>query len=395
MAKLKPGDVDAQRKLHECEKVVRALRFASAIASHDAPEEDVAASIDLSSMSAAFWCLLCSASLTTLTAVDASYTGAQLGEGDCLSLEFVKHMIADFKAERLLHRRYAFAILLRAKALLTELPTLVDVPVPAGTHITVCGDVHGQFYDLLNVFELNGMPSEEHPYLFNGDFVDRGSFSVEVIFTLLALKCLYPTGLHLTRGNHETRAMNSIYGFEGEVRAKYSETMVKLFAQTFRCLPLGAVLGGKVFVVHGGLFSRDDVTLDELRALDRFREPPDEGPMTEMLWSDPQPMLGRAPSKRGVGVGFGADVTRAFLQRNGLQLVVRSHEVKEEGYEVTHDGLCVTIFSAPNYCDSMGNKGAFIVFNGEDMVPHFTSYTSVPHPPVRPMRYAAPMLSLM
>jgi serine/threonine-protein phosphatase 5 len=240
-------------------------------------------------------------------------------------------------------RSYAFAILLRMKALLVALPTVVDVPVPEGSHITVCGDVHGQFYDLLNIFELNGLPSEDHPYLFNGahdatdwrthararawtgtltaphrtislcapgDFVDRGSFSVEVIFTLMALKCLYPTGAHaalrpschtlpgrlsearcfgatatgvyLTRGNHETRAMNSIYGFEGEVRAKYNETMCKLFAEVFRCLPLGAVLGGKVFVVHGGLFSRDDVTLDELRTLDRFREPPDEGPMCEV-----------------------------------------------------------------------------------------------------------------
>ena len=215
------------------------------------------------------------------------------------------------------------------KALLSSLPTVVDVPVPEGAHITVCGDVHGQFYDLLNIFELNGLPSEEHPYLFNGarrepacrtrssrraltqcvarragDFVDRGSFSVEVIFTLFALKCLYPTGaeacftiacscadcmrrgpsagLHMTRGNHETRAMNSIYGFEGEVRAKYNDTMAKLFAEVFRCLPLGAVLAEKVFVVHGGLFSRDDVTLDELRTLDRFREPPDEGPMCEV-----------------------------------------------------------------------------------------------------------------
>lgn len=219
--------------------------------------------------------------------------------------------MADFKAQRSLHRRYAFAILLRARELLASLPTVVDVPVAAGRHVMVCGDVHGQFYDLLNIFELGGLPSEGHPYLFNGDFVDRGSFSVEVIFTLLALKCLYPTGLHLTRGNHETRAMNSLYGFEGEVRAKYNETMVKLFAETFRNLPLGAVLAGKVFVVHGGLFTRDDVTLDELRSLNRFREPPDEGPMCEMLWSDPQPGLGRAPSKRGVGVAFGADVTKA------------------------------------------------------------------------------------
>jgi len=90
--------------------------------------------------------------------------------------------------------RYAFAILLAAKAILAELPSVLEVPVPPGTHLTVCGDVHGQFYDLLNIFEINGLPSMENPYLFNGDFVDRGSWSLEVILTLLAFKCLYPTG---------------------------------------------------------------------------------------------------------------------------------------------------------------------------------------------------------
>jgi serine/threonine-protein phosphatase 5 len=98
--------------------------------------------------------------------------------------------------------------------------------------------------------------------------------------------------------------------------------------------------------------------------------------------------------RRGVGVAFGSDVTKGFLKRNGLELLVRSHEVKEEGFEVMHDGCCITIFSAPNYCDSMGNKGAFIRFEA-DLVPHFTSFDAVPHPPIRPMRYAAPMLSMM
>lgn len=102
-------------------------------------------------------------------------------------------------------------------------------------------------------------------------------------------------------------------------------------------------------VMHGGLFSRDDVTLQEIREIDRNRQPPDEGLMCELLWSDPQPQMGRAPSKRGVGVQFGPDVTQNFLRINSLDYIVRSHEVKNEGYEVGHDGKCITVFSAPNY----------------------------------------------
>jgi serine/threonine-protein phosphatase 5 len=129
-----------------------------------------------------------------------------------VTLEFVKAMLAAFKDEQLIHRRYAFEIILQAQAILKALPALVDVEVPAGGEITVCGDTHGQFYDLLRIFDLNGLPSEANPYLFNGDFVDRGSWSVEIILTLLAFKCLYPQHMHLTRGNHEAKSMNTIYG---------------------------------------------------------------------------------------------------------------------------------------------------------------------------------------
>ena len=242
--------------------------------------------------------------------MDSSYKGPRLEEGDVVSLPFIRAMMDHFKdggklavrraraalpprtsparataaasrEPRPRARRYALAILLQVKAVLEALPTIQEVDVAAGAHLTVCGDVHGQYYDLLNVFELNGLPSPENPYLFNGDFVDRGSWSAEVVLTLFAFKVLYPGAMHLQRGNHETKAMNTVYGFDGEVRAKLNETASKLFAEVFCCLPLGAVLGGKVFVVHGGLFSRDDVTLDELKAINRFREPPDEGPFCE------------------------------------------------------------------------------------------------------------------
>ena len=143
--------------------------------------------------------------------------------------------------------------------------------------------------------------------------------------------------------------------------------------------------------MHGGLFSKDDVTLDDIRAIDRNRQPPEDGLMCDLMWADPQPTLGRSQSKRGVGLQFGPDVTRAFLARNELEYVVRSHEVKNEGYEVMHDGKCITVFSAPNYCDTMGNKGAFINITGGNVTPRFVSYEAVEHPKIKPMAYANSM----
>lgn len=241
---------------------------------------------------------------------------------------------------------------------------------------------------MLHIFDVNGMPSDTNPYVFNGDMVDRGSCSAEVALTLFALKVLYPSSLHLARGNHESASMNKIYGFDGEVKAKYTPLLADLFRETFCALPLCHVLGGAVFVVHGGLFARDGVTLDDLRAVDRFREPPEEGLMCEALWSDPQPEPGRAPSKRGVGCQFGPDVTADFLATNGLKLVVRSHEVKEDGYSVDHPGGCVTVFSAPNYCGA-GNAAAFVKFAAPDFVPAFTRIAESHPNPVRPMAYSS------
>ncbi|MCL7035799.1 hypothetical protein MKW94_003193 [Papaver nudicaule] len=368
--KICPNDPDATKKLKECEKAVMKLKFEEAIAVHGSEKRSVAESIDFHTIE-----------------VEPQYTGARI-EGEVVTLDFVKKMLDDFKNQKSLHRRYAYQIVLQTREMLRALPSLVDVSIAEGKHFTVCGDVHGQFYDLLNIFELNGLPSEDNPYLFNGDFVDRGSFSLEVILTLFALKCMTPSGIHLARGNHESKNMNKIYGFEGEVKSKLSEAFIELFAEVFCCLPLAHVLNGKVFIVHGGLFSVDGVKLSDIRKIDRFCEPPEEGLMCELLWSDPQPLPGRGPSKRGVGLSFGADVTKRFLQENKLDLVVRSHEVKDEGYEIEHDGKLITVFSAPNYCDQMGNKGAYIRFDAPDMKPNIVTFSAVLHPDVKPMAYA-------
>eukprot|EP00026_Physarum_polycephalum_P008203 Phypoly_transcript_08282.p1 GENE.Phypoly_transcript_08282~~Phypoly_transcript_08282.p1 ORF type:complete len:493 (-),score=92.25 Phypoly_transcript_08282:20-1498(-) len=368
VVKLVPNDRDARKKLEECEKTVKRIQFEAAIA---AEHKDVFASLKIEDI-----------------IIEPSYAGIHMPSP--ITLEFVKDMIAQFKDQKKLHKKYVAQMLVGIRNLLQETPTLVDITVEEGQHFTVCGDTHGQFYDLCNIFELGGFPSETNPYLFNGDFVDRGSFSVEVILTLFALKLLYPKHMHLARGNHESKSMNTTYGFEGEVKSKYSESIFDLFSAIFCLLPLAHVLNKKVLVIHGGLFSNDNVTLDDIRKLDRNMEPPDSGLMSELLWSDPQPFPGRAPSKRGVGVAFGPDVTDKFLEKNGLSLIVRSHEVKDEGYAEEHGGKVITIFSAPNYCDQVGNKGAFIRFE-HDMKPKFTTYSAVPHPPMRPMFYANSM----
>ncbi|CAA2963116.1 serine threonine- phosphatase 5 isoform X1 [Olea europaea subsp. europaea] len=400
--KLCPNDPDAAKKLKECEKAVMKLKFEEAIAVPQSEKVSIADSIDYHAIAilvaatamatilvfwGTFWKGRCKDSIFTKTRtldldVEPQYAGARI-EGDVVTLDFVKKMMDDFKNQKCLHKRYAYQIVLQTREMLRALPSLVDINVPNGKHFTVCGDVHGQFYDLLNIFELNGLPSEDSPYLFNGDFVDRGSFSVEVILTLFAFKCMSPSAIYLSRGNHESKSMNKIYGFEGEVRSKLSDTFVELFTEVFCCLPLAHVINEKVLVVHGGLFSVDGVKLSDIREIDRFCEPPEEGLMCELLWSDPQPQLGRGPSKRGVGLSFGADVTKRFLQDNSLDLVVRSHEVKNDGYEIEHDGKLITVFSAPNYCDQMGNKGAFIQFEAPELKPNIVTFSAVPHPDVK------------
>ena len=303
-----------------------------------------------------------------------------------------------FKDQKLIHKRYVARLLIHCRRYFETLPSLTKITIPescgeetkgAEPHVTVCGDTHGQFYDVLNIFVLNGYPSPTNPYLFNGDFVDRGSFSVEVILTFLLFKMACPESIHLQRGNHETKNMNRIYGFEGEVKAKYDDKIFDLFLEVFCQLPLAAVIEDKVFVTHGGI-PVIPVTMDEVKKIKRGCEPPESGLMSDLLWSDPQPFDGKSPSKRGVGFSFGPDITHAFLANNNLQLLVRSHEVKEEGYLVEHGGKTITVFSAPNYCDSMGNKGAFIHF-AKDCEPKFTQFDAVPHPDVRPMAYAAGM----
>lgn len=234
-------------------------------------------------------------------AVEASYSGPKLESIDDVTPEWVQSCMDHFRDQKKLHRKYATMIIQRATELFEKEETLVEIMIDDLEEITVCGDVHGQYYDLLNIFKLNGNPSETNPYLFNGDFIDRGSFSVEVILTMLMWKVCLPQHMFMSRGNHEAQTLNKMYGFFGEVTAKYTKTEYDLFSQLFCQLPLCHVINKKVMVTHGGLFSKDGVTLADIKKTDRRREPPDSGLMCELLWSDPQDFNGRSPSKRGVG----------------------------------------------------------------------------------------------
>lgn len=370
VCKMFPKNKMARNKFNACRALRNEAAFALAIETeHGKPLSET---IDIDSI-----------------VIEDTFDGPVWKEGEPITLDFVRSVAKQFKEQKKIHLKSAYKILVEIIKQLKFLPTVTKVNIPEGGHFTVCGDVHGQYYDLLNIFELNGEPSPENPYHFNGDFVDRGSFSAEVIFLMFCWKLLYPNSFHMTRGNHETINMNTMYGFQGEIITKYDKNTFDLFTEAFDWIPLASVLGGKVLILHGGLFSSDDVTLADLEKVDRNRQPPDSGLMCEMLWSDPSPISGRQPSKRGVGVSFGPDVTNNFLKTNGLDMVVRSHEVKDNGYEVEAECNLVTVFSAPNYCDQMGNKGAFIRFD-DHYKPHYVTFDAVPHPHVPPMAFARP-----
>lgn len=335
-------------------------------------------------------------------AVEADYDGVKLGNE--MTQEFIDDMTERFKNGKNLPKKYVYQIILAVKKLVYDEPTMVEVEIPEDVKLTVCGDTHGQYFDLMELFRLNGTPGDKHWYLFNGDFVDRGSWSCEIALLLYANKWLRPKNFFLNRGNHETDDMNKVYGFEGECKAKYNERIFKLFSESFSALPLATLIGEKYFVLHGGLFSDDNVTLDDIRKLDRHRQkqPGQAGLMMEMLWTDPQTEPGRGPSKRGVGMQFGPDITKRFCEKNGLEAIIRSHEVRMEGYEEEHDGKCITgeylckrprlcrftnlksVFSAPKYCDMTENKGAYINI-GSNYKLDFHQFDAVPHPPIRPM----------
>ncbi|KAJ5947926.1 Serine/threonine-specific protein phosphatase/bis(5-nucleosyl)-tetraphosphatase [Penicillium verhagenii] len=269
---------------------------------------------------------------------------------------------------------------------LRQEPNLLEMDAP----ITVCGDVHGQYYDLMKLFEVGGDPSETR-YLFLGDYVDRGYFSVECVLYLWALKIWYPDSLWLLRGNHECRHLTDYFTFKLECKHKYSERLYEACIESFCSLPLAAVMNKQFLCIHGGL-SPELHTLEDIKAIDRFREPPTHGLMCDILWADPLEEFGQEKtgdffihnSVRGCSYFFSYPAACAFLEKNNLLSIIRAHEAQDAGYRMyrktrtTGFPSVMTIFSAPNYLDVYNNKAAVLKY--ENNVMNIRQFNCTPHP---------------
>uniref|UniRef100_A0A8D2J0Z5 Serine/threonine-protein phosphatase n=1 Tax=Varanus komodoensis TaxID=61221 RepID=A0A8D2J0Z5_VARKO len=331
-------------------------------------------------------------------------------------------LLQAFKHRQHLHARYVLQLLHETRKVLQQMPNITQVSTSYAKEITICGDLHGKLDDLLLIFYKNGLPSEENPYIFNGDFVDRGKNSTEILIILFAFLLVYPNHLHLNRGNHEDHIMNLRYGFTKEVMKKYrsyGKTILHLLQDVFSWLPLATLIDGKVLILHGGIsdstdlnflkvFQRNKVKCYTHKVLDLDNAEEHVGgicdtnssnslgemqhlklgsvttscrsseltteewkQVMDILWSDPRHQHGCTPNKlRGGGCYFGPDVTTRLLKRYNLKMIIRSHECKQEGYEISHNGKVITIFSASNYYEEGSNRGAYIKLN-PDLIPRF------------------------
>ncbi|XP_042277744.1 serine/threonine-protein phosphatase with EF-hands 2 isoform X1 [Thunnus maccoyii] len=390
-----------------------------------------------------------------------------------LTVEQAVGLVEAFRNKKQLHSRYVLQLLLETWKLLRMFPNISRISTCQSKEITICGDLHGQLEDLLLIFYKNGMPSMEKPYVFNGDFVDRGRDSIEILLILFAFLLVYPTEVHLNRGNHEDHIINLRYGFTKEVLSKYKmhgKRILKLLQKIFSWLPLATVIDQKVLVLHGGISNTTDLSIlarvDRHNYVSALRPPkkrhrssagmsidsdmeedwtsklcqrrasltcpkplgtrssfqnrslqdfsdrikgsvddeeirqrrasifiennetqsmPTESvnsdnaeeewrQILDLLWSDPMSQDGCIPNElRGGGCYWGPDVTEDFLNRHNLQLIIRSHECKQDGYEFCHNRKILTLFSASNYYDVGSNRGAYVKL-GPDLVPYLVQY---------------------
>ncbi|ELT89412.1 hypothetical protein CAPTEDRAFT_5100 [Capitella teleta] len=244
---------------------------------------------------------------------------------------------------------------LRSRDVFLEQPMMIELDSP----VNICGDIHGQYEDLIRHFDKCGYPPDAN-YLFLGDYVDRGKRSLETICLVLAYKIKYPNNFFLLRGNHECASINRIYGFYDECKRRYNIKLWKTFTDCFNCLPIGLLWLKEQFSV-----------CTALQNIERPLDVPDHGLVCDLLWSDPdEDITGWGENDRGVSFTFGGDIVRQFLKKHGFSLIVRAHQVVEDGYQFFQKRKLVTLFSAPNYCGEFDNAAAVMIVS-EDLTCSF------------------------
>lgn len=253
-------------------------------------------------------------------------------------------------------------ILAKSRSIFMQQPTLLKL-VPS---VKIVGDIHGQFHDLIRIFNSCGYPPYTN-YLFLGDYVDRGHKSLETILLLLCYKIKYPENFFMLRGNHESANITKIYGFYDECKRRLpiisgSHKLWKSFVDVFNTLPIAATINDKIFCIHGGL-SPDLKNMRQIEQIQRPTDIPDKGLLADLLWSDPDPQVRTFSSNwpkndRGVSYCFGRKHVDEFLSTFNMDLIVRGHMVVEDGYEFFNKRKLVTVFLAPNYCGEFNNYGA-------------------------------------
>lgn len=232
---------------------------------------------------------------------------------------------------------------------------LLDLEAP----MNIVGDIHGQYSDLLQFLERGGFPPHAN-YLFLGDYVDRGQKSLEVFLLLLCFKVRWPENFFMLRGNHECAAITRIYGFYDECKRKLNVKMWKMFIAVFDRMPFAATIDDRIFCVHGGL-SPEVTSVEDINKISRPTDVPERGILCDLLWGDPAAdMVGWAENDRGVSYLFGLDVVEAFLRKHEFDMIVRAHQVVQDGFEFFGQRKLITLFSAPNYCGEFGNAGAMM-----------------------------------
>ena len=257
-----------------------------------------------------------------------------------------------------------------------EILQFEDNVQPVSAPVTIVGDIHGQFHDLIEMFEVGGKIPDVN-YLFLGDYVDRGYHSVETVTLLICLKVRYKNRITILRGNHESRSITQIYGFYDECLRKYGSANVwNMFNDLFDYLPITAVVEDQIFCLHGGLSPSID-TIDDIRKIDRVQEIPHEGGMSDLVWSDPEERNGWRFSQRGAGYLFGPDISENFNHTNGFNFIARAHQLTMNGYSWSHEKNVITIFSCPNYCYRCGNQAGIMEID-ENMRHNLISFDTAP-----------------